>query len=1253
MRELNRTLYLAIMSLMFAVGGSWAADYPANIDYGSQGDFIVKAGAEFGRTANLNLVGPLLVNLPEAPGSTSNGLTYRPEATVWDLSDLSAPNLIRSLTCDTCFLGSPIFAHATVIRFDQGDAFLYTRNSDPVGGGDHMTFNPGGATSNDQAVSKNLNWGFDPMSYPMLFSPYHLRRWWDYGDDPSGLQWIRDPSRLLPEGEPERWLGEYFVSWDHLGLTGVTGFAAWLGNLLVMASDQQSTGMAIYDVSGFKTGQRPRLISTYQPTITEPDGNQTGIGGYWMEPYGTNKMVWAARQRGTTPERHYPGLFIVDFTDPSNPQLSCEIYFNQNREDPADGDDSSDPMYVNFQDQYAYVDHFRVDINACEAAYSDGNISQDEFDQIVYRFNDIDNSCDGSQYFRPLGQVGIFGGYDWWVTQSIVTYSGGTMPIGQYMVNQDGVGLQAVRHDSSGVAIIDSNRISIGDVITTLDQTFTITDVAIDERINEQGMCFMVTSDEPDTRPPFVSGHRPLSEQTNYPVDGFIHIHIPETLRTETVVDAVTVTNRNNNEAISFRHQLSHTGTLSIWPNEDLQNEVTYLVELSGIQDFMGNTMAPYSFRFSTGVEIIGEPVPDPEEPEIAAPSFSGEAFYPNQSSQLACEPEIENGNVWVVNPDNDSVTIIDRTTDASTFELAIAVEREIKLNYEHPTSVTKIETSAGSQFAVTYQDDDKIVFYDVQGYPVRSVDSGHGSQPIASVADGENLLVSLYGSGEVIKIDANTGGILSRLSVGPKPKAMALDGHRLLVTRFISSAERAEVYDIDSMGGMSLTRIIAINKVMVPDDLDHGSGIPNFLSSIVISPDGNSAYISANKANVDRGLFRNGQPLDDDNTIRPIIVTLDLLNHRDANTEPNTRDGAVDLDNAADPAGISYLPDGVTRVHTLQGNNLVAFNDLSKNTSANVSAGFAPQSMCSTLRTLYVKNFTARSVSAIDIAGWMHDGAQNPTIHSLDTVSNEQLSEEELLGLQVFYHARVPDMSPEGYISCASCHAGGGHDGMTWDVSHLGEGLRNTLSLNGASGTRFGDLHWSGNFDEIQDFEVQIEQLNGGIGLIPGVTFTTESPLTLTTEGQSSDLDALASYVNGLGKNRVKRSPFRTYTGALSGTAERGREVFVSKGCNSCHAGEAFRDGLRHDVGTIKVASGNRLGVEGALTEIRTPSLIELWDTAPFFHDGSADTLEAVLEVDIHNANYIGTEKADLVEYLLSIDRALYIDDEKVFPDF
>jgi hypothetical protein len=77
------------------------------------------------------------------------------------------------------------------------------------------------------------------------------------------------------------------------------------------------------------------------------------------------------------------------------------------------------------------------------------------------------------------------------------------------------------------------------------------------------------------------------------------------------------------------------------------------------------------------------------------------------------------------------------------------------------------------------------------------------------------------------------------------------------------------------------------------------------------------------------------------------------------------------------------------------------------------------------------------------------------------------------------------------------------------------------------------------------------------------------------------------------------------------------------------------------HNVGTLKPTSGNRLG--GALPGIDTPTLKGVWQSAPYFHDGHAATLQDVFD-DASAATHFGgpltaQEKSDLVEYMLEID--------------
>ena len=77
--------------------------------------------------------------------------------------------------------------------------------------------------------------------------------------------------------------------------------------------------------------------------------------------------------------------------------------------------------------------------------------------------------------------------------------------------------------------------------------------------------------------------------------------------------------------------------------------------------------------------------------------------------------------------------------------------------------------------------------------------------------------------------------------------------------------------------------------------------------------------------------------------------------------------------------------------------------------------------------------------------------------------------------------------------------------------------------------------------------------------------------------------------------------------------------------------------------MGTLKATSGHRLGRR--LEGLDTPTLKGLWQTAPYLHDGSAPSLQAVLTIangrrrhgDLHAAS--PAQIRDLVAYLLQID--------------
>ncbi|MBL9129071.1 MAG: c-type cytochrome, partial [Verrucomicrobiales bacterium] len=112
-----------------------------------------------------------------------------------------------------------------------------------------------------------------------------------------------------------------------------------------------------------------------------------------------------------------------------------------------------------------------------------------------------------------------------------------------------------------------------------------------------------------------------------------------------------------------------------------------------------------------------------------------------------------------------------------------------------------------------------------------------------------------------------------------------------------------------------------------------------------------------------------------------------------------------------------------------------------------------------------------------------------------------------------------------------------------------------------------------------------------------------------------------------------------RLVGGKLSASAERGKALFHSDavGCAPCHRGEEFTDLKFHDVGT----AGK---YDNPTNRFDTPTLIEVWRSAPYLHDGRAATLREVLTTfnakDEHGTttHLTPAQIDDLVEYVLSL---------------
>jgi cytochrome c peroxidase len=111
-------------------------------------------------------------------------------------------------------------------------------------------------------------------------------------------------------------------------------------------------------------------------------------------------------------------------------------------------------------------------------------------------------------------------------------------------------------------------------------------------------------------------------------------------------------------------------------------------------------------------------------------------------------------------------------------------------------------------------------------------------------------------------------------------------------------------------------------------------------------------------------------------------------------------------------------------------------------------------------------------------------------------------------------------------------------------------------------------------------------------------------------------------------------------------GYAQRGQALFNgAAGCSSCHIPPTYTD-TGPDPSKPVLHDPKEVGQDPAYAErsatklYRTTPLRALWQHPPYFHDGSAPDLRAVVE---HYDELLGLklnkhEKADLVEFLKSI---------------
>jgi cytochrome c peroxidase len=266
--------------------------------------------------------------------------------------------------------------------------------------------------------------------------------------------------------------------------------------------------------------------------------------------------------------------------------------------------------------------------------------------------------------------------------------------------------------------------------------------------------------------------------------------------------------------------------------------------------------------------------------------------------------------------------------------------------------------------------------------------------------------------------------------------------------------------------------------------------------------------------------------------------------------------------------------------------------------------------------------------------------------VHSSDAISPAEASsiyldtKQELkiqLGKQLF---EDPSLSNSGQMACSTCHQAnmGFSDGRSFSLDNQGNPLPyNTPTVQYVAYNYY--FGWTARFPRLQDhldalminpklmnrdwleLSQQVEQNDHYNQLFQNAGYDEIS--------RNSISDAIIQYEYSLAK-------FSRYDLYLLGdkqqfteTEQQGYSLFKEFGCTSCHQGKNLGGNLRQKFGLMKPYFSKKTKIQardfGYYTTtlqdedrfyFRVPSLRNVSNTPPYFHDGSATTLAKAIEV-------------------------------------
>lgn len=592
-------------------------------------------------------------------------------------------------------------------------------------------------------------------------------------------------------------------------------------------------------------------------------------------------------------------------------------------------------------------------------------------------------------------------------------------------------------------------------------------------------------------------------------------------------------------------------------------------------------------------------------------------AIFLAAARPAACDPVFHSPLDLAFAPDGASLAVGDATMRSLSF--IDPVSRKIIRSVVLPDSPAGLAWSAtGGKLYVAVSGAGHVAEVDAaEGVITRRFATGRYPRGLAVAPDRNLLLACDWGLDRLTVIDPAAGKSVAEIPVGCQPTSVAVSPDESLaaVSNLLPATAATDPLHASEITIVDLEKLEAVSSVRLPPGSSNTRGI-------VIGGDGKTAFVVHTLGRVhlpttqlDRGWVNTNalSIIDLPSATLTATVLLDQM-----------------TDGAADPWGVALAPDGTRLYITLAGVHQLAIIDLEG--LPDLLAGDRA-SLANDLSALYrnglirridlpVKGPRGIGVSSdgrrVAIAGYfsgnvvfLDGGGANASSMTLGPQSEPDLVRR---GEIAFHDA---GLCFQRWLSCATCHPGARADGLNWDLLNDGIGNpKNTRSMLLSHAT-----------PPVMSLGVRADMETAVRAGFIHIQFT---------QPEKADIEAVSGYLRSL---EPVVSPHRLPDGSLTEAAIRGKEVYhrQSVGCAYCHPAPLFTDLAMTDVGT---ATPRDRGV----TEYDTPTLLELWATPPYLHDGRAVNLREVL-IEYNAEDKHGTtstltpaEIDDLVEYLLSL---------------